>query len=117
MRDFEVEVDQAHSIAEAEQMLAKKVYDLVTVNRIIDRDGSEGMDLIRFIKSNTATKFVPVMLVSNHTEHQEAAQKAGAEPGFGKRQLRDPATRQLLEKYFTGQSQAPAVLPAESAPS
>ena len=40
-------------------------FDLVLVNRVLDADGSSGLDLIRAIKADPDLANVPVMLVSN----------------------------------------------------
>ena len=67
-------------------------YDLVLVNRVLDEDGSSGLELIRALKHDPALADVPVMLVSNHADAQEAAFDLGASPGFGKASLHSDAT-------------------------
>jgi CheY-like chemotaxis protein len=87
-------VDRAHGLDDARQALAKERYALVLVNRQLDADGSPGVDVVKAIKSDAdpALASVPVMLVSNFADAQEAARAAGAEPGFGKAQLDSPET-------------------------
>jgi two-component system chemotaxis response regulator CheY len=63
-------------------------FDLVLVNRVLDGDGSSGIDLIRAIKAEAELAGLPVMLVSNYAEAQAEAKAAGALPGFGKADLR-----------------------------
>lgn len=61
--------------------------DLVLVNRVGDRDGAPGIDLIRALKADPALADVPVMLVSNFAHAQDEAVALGALPGFGKAEL------------------------------
>ena len=71
-------------------------FDLVLVNRKLDQDYSDGIEIIRQVKADPATADVPVMLVTNYPEHQEAAVAAGAVPGFGKLEFDKPETREKL---------------------
>ena len=52
-------------------------YDLVLVNRKLDIDYSDGTEVIRTLKGDSKTADVPLMLVTNYPEHQEAAIAAG----------------------------------------
>ena len=81
-------VDQADSADDACAQLASQPYHLVLVNRVFDRDGDDGVALIRRLKSDAQTRHVPVMLISNYPEYQEQAVEAGALRGFGKSALR-----------------------------
>ena len=80
--------------------LAADSFDLVLVNRLLDRDGTDGLDVIRAIKQESRLESVPVMLVSNYPEAQAAASAAGAAPGFGKRELGDTATIAKLAAFL-----------------
>ena len=71
------------------------------VNRILDADGSSGMELIKQIKADTALRNVPVMLVSNYDHYQEEAVKEGALKGFGKGALGQPQTIARLKSYLS----------------
>ena len=71
-------------------------FDLVLVNRKLDIDYSDGIDVIRTLKADPATASVPVMLVTNYPEHQDAAIAAGAVRGFGKLEFDKPETRETL---------------------
>ena len=71
-------------------------FDLVLVNRKFDADNSDGLELIRQLKADAALAAVPVMLVTNYPEYQAEAVAAGALPGFGKAELRSPATKEKL---------------------
>jgi two-component system chemotaxis response regulator CheY len=71
-------------------------FDLVLVNRKLDVDYSDGLEVIRQIKSDPAIADVPVMLVTNYPEHQDAAVAAGAVRGFGKLEFEKPETRERI---------------------
>jgi CheY-like chemotaxis protein len=92
---FSVEVVPASTAAEALAKLRQESFVLVLVNRILDRDGSPGLDLIRKVKADEELVAVPVMLVSNYADAQQQAAKAGAAPGFGKAELGAP---EMLER-------------------
>jgi CheY-like chemotaxis protein len=83
-RYFDCEISRAHTGDEALAMLKAGAFDLVLVNRKLDVDYSDGLEVIREIKADPATAAVPVMLVTNYPEHQDAAVAAGAIRGFGK---------------------------------
>ncbi len=73
-------------------------FDLVLVNRVGDRDGARGVDLIRALKSDPELNSVPVMLVSNYESAQNEAVSLGALPGFGKSEIgRESASNRLRE--------------------
>lgn len=86
--------------------LAGQAYDLVLVNRVGDRDGRPGLDLIRELKADPATSGVPVMLVSNYADAQEAAVEAGALPGFGKAEVGKPDVVSRVKAALAGGSTA-----------
>jgi DNA-binding response OmpR family regulator len=81
---FNAKVDRAHKLDEARGLMEKNRYDLVLVNRLLDVDQTSGIDVIRTLKGETAFADVPMMLVSNYPDAQQAAVEAGAELGFGK---------------------------------
>lgn len=81
---FGARVDRAHTKDDALRSVKEARYDLILVNRLLDVDQTPGMDVIRDLKGDAATAEIPVMLVSNYPEAQEAAVEAGAERGFGK---------------------------------
>lgn len=87
-------VDSAPTADEARQKLADGHYHLVLVNRVFAADGSSGVDLIREFVDEAAPG--RVMLVSDHTDAQEQAVAQGAIPGFGKSQLDNPQTLDLI---------------------
>jgi len=101
-RHFECEVIQARGPDDAVEQLRGGQFDLVLVNRKLDRDFSDGIDVIRKIKADPATADVPVMLVTNYAWHQEAAAAAGALRGFGKLEFDQPSTRERLAAALNG---------------
>ena len=84
---FGADVVGAGTFEEAVACLREGRFDLVLVNRVSDEDGSFGVDLIRTLKSDPALAGVPVMLVSDHADAQQAAESLGALPGFGKGEI------------------------------
>ena len=90
------EVVQAHHLVDALELLRGSDFDLVLVNRKLDADYSDGLEVIRQIKADPQLADTPVMLVSNYPESQAEAIAAGAEPGFGKAELRSAGTREKL---------------------
>ena len=98
--NFDVALTAASSPDEALEMLRGDEYDLVLVNRKLAADSSDGVDLLKRVKSDPQLADRPVMLLSNFPEAQEAAVKAGAEPGFGKAQLDRPETVEKLARFL-----------------
>jgi CheY-like chemotaxis protein len=96
-RHFGAEVERADTLDEARRALGRDRFDLVLVNRVLDLDDSSGLDLIRTLKGDGELGDVPVMLVSNHPDAQQAALELGASPGFGKSDLESPRTRDRLK--------------------
>ena len=97
---FGASVIQSHGVEDTLEILRKQKIDLVTVNRKLDRDYSDGLEVAVAIKSNPDTCSVPVMLVTNYDEHQQTAIKAGCVRGFGKLAINEPATRETLEPFL-----------------
>jgi CheY-like chemotaxis protein len=97
---FAAEVVQAHRLVDAVERLKNEPFDLVLVNRQLDADYSDGLEVVRAIKADGALARTPVMLVSNYPDAQEAAIAAGAEPGFGKSELTEPGTREKLRPFL-----------------
>ncbi len=95
-KHFEVVIDRAKLPLDAMAQLRAKSYDLVLVNRKLDEDYSDGMEIIRQMKADPALEQVPVMLITNFAEHQDAAEAEGALRGFGKLEYGEPATLEKL---------------------
>jgi CheY-like chemotaxis protein len=98
---FGAELVAADDWDEAQGVLQDEQIDLVLVNRKLDADGSDGLDIIGEIKQSPQFQSVPVMLLSNYPEYQAKAVAAGAEPGFGKAQIQSQATRQQVARYLS----------------
>jgi CheY-like chemotaxis protein len=97
---FQAEVLQTHGPEDTLDLLHREPVDLVVINRKLDRDYSDGLDILKQIKADEQIAHIPVMLVTNYAEHQEAAVKEGAEYGFGKLQLSTPETRDRLARFL-----------------
>ena len=99
LRQFGAETVPATDLAHARRLLDPPPA-LVLVNRKLDADYSDGMEVIRALKEDPATRDVPVMLVSNYPEYHQQAAALGAVPGFGKADLTKPETVARLEPYL-----------------
>jgi DNA-binding NtrC family response regulator len=93
---FDAAVVTADTADAAMRLLGGSSFDLVLINRVLDADGSSGMDILKAIRLNEAWDTLPVMLVSNYPEWQQAAVAAGALPGFGKAELNRRETKEKL---------------------
>jgi len=99
-REFSADVARADGLDDAMVQLRSKPFDLVLINRKLDADDSDGIDVLHAIQADRALAAVPIMLVTNYPEHQAAAIAAGAVPGFGKADLETPATREKLARFL-----------------
>jgi len=94
-REVGVEVDSADTAAEARELVARRTYDVVLVNRELARDGSSGIALVgEMVRCGCPS----VLLVSDRPEAQAQAREAGAKPGFGKASLNHGSTANLVRK-------------------
>jgi CheY-like chemotaxis protein len=98
--NFDAQVWQADRWEDAVEQLQSQPFDLVLVNRKLDIDYSDGLELIRRIKQDPQLTALPVMLVTNFAEYQQQAVQAGAVEGFGKQSLRDPGTVEKLARFL-----------------
>jgi len=103
-RRFDADIDHVMFVDDALEAMRLARYDLVLVNRRIFDDDSDGLELIRRSKADPALAPVPIMMVSNYPEAQQAAIAAGAEPGFGKSQLHEPVTHERLGRFLPARS-------------
>lgn len=101
---FSVQIDSAATLGESLVIARQTPFDLVLVNRILDQDGSPGLDVIREWVSTTGLATTPVMLISNFESAQQEAVAAGARPGFGKQRLHAPETLELLRSFLESPS-------------
>jgi len=93
---FDCVVEQAHGPEDAISKLRAGEYALVTINRKIDRDYTDGVEILKTIKADAEIRSVPVMLVTNLPDHQDAAVALGAKRGFGKLEYDLPETLEKL---------------------
>lgn len=101
------EIEKVTLPAIALEKLRQRRYDLVLVNRKIDEDYTDGLDLVKAMQADPELKHIPIMLISNYVEAQEEAVRHGAIRGFGKSEIHDPATRERL-RMVLGLHQASA---------
>ncbi len=95
--NFDCQIDQAHSPEDALSKLRAGEYALVTINRKLDRDYTDGVEILKAIKADADICEVPVMLITNFDEHQDAAVALGAERGFGKLEYEQTETLAKLK--------------------
>lgn len=100
-RHFQVEVIQSDSRQDALRAIRQGDFDLVLINRKLDADYSDGIEILRQIKADEKLQDVPVMLVTNFAEHHQTAVEAGGEAGFGKSELGDPRTAERLRPFLS----------------
>ena len=101
IKRYSVQILQADQASDALSILKREPVDLVLVNRKLDIDYSDGITVIEQIKSDPELASIPVMLITNHDQHQQSAVAAGAEYGFGKLQLEEASTHSRLAKFLT----------------
>jgi response regulator RpfG family c-di-GMP phosphodiesterase len=87
--------------SDAWQVLQNQTVHLVLINRKLDADYSDGMEILQQILADKATAMLPVMLVSNFAEWQQKAVAMGATHGFGKAELNRPETKQRLSAVLS----------------
>lgn len=104
--NFDATVSRAHGPADAITSLRGGEFDLVLVNRVMNRDGSDGLGLIQTIKADPQLSSTPAMLISDFEHFQQQATTVGAEMGFGKKSLDSPETRQRLAEILGSASPA-----------
>jgi DNA-binding response OmpR family regulator len=99
--NFDAQVVQAHDLKDTLRELEREPATLVLVNRKLDIDYSDGMAIIRHLKSSEQWSATPVMIISNYAEYQNEAVSAGAEAGFGKQELRSEETLAKLKRLLS----------------
>jgi len=100
VRDFGAEVVSVSTADEALTALKQGAFDLILINRILDGDGSRGMELISRLHAIPQVKTITVMLISNYVDAQKAAVSAGAVMGFGKNDLDTGRAAEVLKPYL-----------------
>jgi CheY-like chemotaxis protein len=99
-KTFDCTLDQAHGPEDTLEKLRGGDYALVLINRKLDRDYSDGTEILKQIKADPEIASTPVMIITNYPDHQEEAVALGAERGFGKLEYNDPATKEKLTKFL-----------------
>lgn len=94
------EVDCANTGDDAVEMLQRTDYDIVLVNRVLASDESSGLEVIERLLM--LQREIPVMLVSDLAEAQDAAVALGAVRGFGKAHLGERSTLDLVSRVARG---------------
>lgn len=97
---FGASVLQSHGLEDTLAILRQESIDLVTINRKLDQDYSDGLEIAKAIKADAQLQSVPVMLITNYEEHQQAAIAIGCVRGFGKLSLAAPSTREMLRPFL-----------------
>lgn len=93
---FDAEVLKTDSLGDTMRQLKETNVDLILINRKLDIDYSDGIEILKSIKADDALSSIPVMLITNYEEHQATAIEAGALRGFGKLELDKPETHDRL---------------------
>jgi len=97
---FDADIIQCHSLDDTLSVLRETKVDLVTINRKLDLDYSDGIKVAEAIKADPEICDTPVMLITNFEDHQDAAVAVGCERGFGKLAIQDPSTRECLRPFL-----------------
>ncbi len=101
-QQFNCEVDQAHGLEDTLAALQRCDYSLITINRKLDRDYSDGIEIIKALKAEKQFSQIPVMLITNFPEHQDNAVAVGALRGFGKLEYDNPDLLARLSTLLAG---------------
>jgi CheY-like chemotaxis protein len=97
---YDVEVLRADQLSDTIELLGKQKVDLIVINRKLDIDYTDGIEILRHLKQDDATKSIPVMIITNYPEQQLAAVAEGAEYGFGKLEYSQPSTHERLSRFL-----------------
>jgi CheY-like chemotaxis protein len=100
VRDFGAIVLQSHGLEDTLAILRQQPVDLVTINRKLDHDYSDGLEVARAIKADVQLGRIPVMLVTNYEEHQQAAVEIGCVRGFGKLSIGKSVVLETLRPFL-----------------
>ncbi len=94
----DVEIVSADDSRELSAALTAGNIDLVLFNRELGYgyDPDTGVEAIRALR--TGFPELKMMLVTNYDDVQREAQMAGAQPGFGKKELGTPRVTELLRE-------------------
>jgi two-component system, chemotaxis family, chemotaxis protein CheY len=101
----DIEIVAADDGVDLQRVLDEGV-DLLLFNRVLDYgfEETEGVELLRKLRNKHPE--LKMMLVSNYPEAQDAAVKAGALPGFGKREIGSPRVTEMIREAITSERQS-----------
>ena len=99
--NFDASVVGVSSKSEAEHVLDSCDVSVVLVNRLLDADGSSGLDVIQELQAGPH-RDTPILMVSNFEDAQQSAGAAGARRGFGKANHNTAATKACLGEFLPG---------------
>jgi two-component system chemotaxis response regulator CheY len=99
-KHFDVEILKADQSEDTFRCLQNHRVDLILINRKLDIDYSDGIDILKKLKQNETTQDIPAMLITNYPEHQQQAVALGALVGFGKLELASPETLARLKSVL-----------------
>jgi CheY-like chemotaxis protein len=97
---FDVEVVGCADLDASLELMKTGIPAVILVNRKLDHDYSDGLEVIRQLKEDPKTSAIPVMLLSNYADYQSQALALGAELGFGKSALNAPETLRQLARVL-----------------
>jgi len=98
---FDVTIDRAALPTDALEKLRSSTFDVVLVNRKLDADYSDGIEIVKSIKADPDLASIPIMLISNFADAQAEAVQCGAEQGFGKSEFDSPDVVERLGKFLS----------------
>jgi CheY-like chemotaxis protein len=103
-RGYDVSVLRAHELKDTIELLGQQPVDLILINRKLDIDYTDGVEILRYLKRSDEYEQIPVMIITNYPEQQQAAMAEGAEYGFGKLEYSKPLTDERLSRFLEKRS-------------
>jgi two-component system, chemotaxis family, chemotaxis protein CheY len=97
-----VRVVRAHSSHDALAAIERQPFDLVIANRILEGDGSRGLDLLPSVRS--ARPEARFLLLTDLADKQAEALAAGVDGSFGKSRIGDPEATARLQRLLYGET-------------
>lgn len=97
---YDVVVLRSDQLSDTVQLLSQQKVDLIVINRKLDIDYTDGVEILRHLKQHDDFKSIPTMIITNYSDQQLAAVAEGAEYGFGKLQYSEPATHERLSRFL-----------------
>lgn len=106
LRDEGYDVDAAHTISEARQVLMHVTPDLILMD--VELPDGNGLDLTAWIKRNQRTELIPVVVLTSHTslENRVAAREAGCS-GVMSKPIEPGRFVKRVEEYLAARKWSP----------